>query len=122
VGDLSEHGSDDEAREFAAAFRGLLNWVHATASRADNEVVVLVREFLGPERIHHSVVTRALPAFEHVNLQTAVDAWSRQPGRTVEVRGVAMPPLFSLSLQQLVVAEGLPPLRCSMTCSTRRRR
>jgi hypothetical protein len=29
----------------------------------------------------------------------------------VEVRGIAMPPHFTLSLQQLVVAEGIPPLR-----------
>jgi len=26
--------------------------------------------------VHHSVVTRELAPFEHVNLQTAVDAWS----------------------------------------------
>jgi ATPase family associated with various cellular activities (AAA) len=108
---MSEHAPENDAREFAAAFRDFLHWVHETAPSADNEVLVLVREFLGPERSHHSVVTRDLPPFEHVNLQTAVDAWSAQPGRTVEVRGIAMPPHFSLSLQQLVVAEGIPPLR-----------
>jgi len=58
------------------------------------------------------VVSRELPAFEHVNLQTALDAWSAQPGRAVEVRGIAMPPHYGgLSLQQLVAGEGMPPLR-----------
>jgi hypothetical protein len=111
VGALSEHAPESDAREFAAAFRGFLDWVHETMPREDNEVLVLVREFLGPERSHHSVVTRDLPGFEHVNLQTAIDAWSAQPGRTAEVRGIALPPHFTVSLQQLVVAEGIPPLR-----------
>ena len=62
--------------------------------------------------MHHSVVTRELPPFEHVNLQTAIDAWSAHAGRTVEVRGIALPPHYGgLSLQQLVAGEALPPLR-----------
>ena len=89
---LSEPVSAEEAREFALAFRGFLDWVHATAPRERNEVSVLVRDFLGPEGTRHSVVTRRLPAFEHVNLQTAVDAWSARPGRTATVQGIAMPP------------------------------
>ena len=72
----------------------------------------LVRDFLGPDGAHHSVVTRELPPFEHVNLQTAIDAWSARAGRTVEVRGIALPPHYGgLSLQQLVAGEALPPLR-----------
>jgi hypothetical protein len=110
--DLAEHPAGDEAREFALAFRGFLDWVHATAPRERNEVSALVRDFLGPDGIRHSVVTRRLPAFEHVNLQTAVDSWSVRPGRTAEIQGIAMPPHYGeLSLQQLVADEGLPPLR-----------
>jgi ATPase family associated with various cellular activities (AAA) len=105
---------DKQAREFAAAFRGFLDWVHSTAPREDNEVSALVRDFLGPDGMHHSVVTRELPRFEHVNLQTAVDAWSARAGRTVEVRGIALPPRYlGLSMQQLVAGEALPPLRLS---------
>ena len=71
-----------------------------------------MREFLGPEGVRHSVVTRELPAFEHVNLQTAVDDWSARSGRTAQVWGIAMPPHFGgVSLQQLVAGEALPPLR-----------
>jgi len=109
---MPDQAPDSQAREFAVAFRGFLDWVHSAASREENEVSALVRDFLGSDGGHHSVVTRELPPFEHVNLQTAVDAWSARAGRTVEVRGIAMPPHFGgLSLQQLVAGEALPPLR-----------
>ena len=109
---MPDQAPDDQAREFAAAFRGFLDWVHSVAAREGNEVSALVRDFLGPDGIGHSVVTRELPPFEHVNLQTAVDAWSAGNGRVVEVRGIALPSHYGgLSLQQLVAAEALPPLR-----------
>ena len=109
---MPDQAPEDQARDFAAAFRGFLDWVHSVAGREDNEVSVLVRDFLGPDGVHHSVVTRELPPFEHVNLQTAVDAWSARPGRAVEVRGIALPPHYGgLSLQLLVAGEALPPLR-----------
>jgi len=109
---MPDQAPDDQAREFAAAFRGFLDWVHATVAREDNEVSALVRDFLGPDGMHHSVVTRELPPFEHVNLQTAVDAWAAGAGRTVEVQGIALPPHYGgLSLQMLVAGEALPPLR-----------
>jgi hypothetical protein len=103
-----------EARAFAAAVQSLLAWVHAPENGERNEVAALVREVLGEAGAAQSVVTRQLPPFEHVNLQTALDAWSAEPGRRVEVRGVAMPPHYGrLTLQQLVSGEALPPLRLS---------
>ncbi len=116
---MPEQAPDHEAREFAAAFRGFLDWVHSTATRDDNEVSALARDFLGPDGVHHSVVTRDLPPFEHVNLQTAVDAWSARAGRTVEIQGIALPPHYGgLSLQQLVAGEALPPLRLTAPALT----
>jgi hypothetical protein len=104
--------SDREAREFALAFRQFLDWVHSVPDSAQNEVSALVRDHLGAEGQTHSVVTRELPRYEHVNLQTALDAWSGRAGREADVRGIAMPPHYGgLSLQQLVAGEGLPPLR-----------
>ena len=91
---MTDQAPDEQAREFAAAFRGFLHWVHSTSGEQVNEVSTLVRDFLGPDGMHHSVVTRELPPFEHVNLQTAVDAWSACAGRTVEVRGIALPPHY----------------------------
>jgi hypothetical protein len=88
---VADQAPDHQAREFAAAFRSFLEWVHSPAAGAGsgNEVSVLVRDFLGPDGGHQSVVTRDLAPFEHVNVQTALDAWSAQPGRMVEVRGPA---------------------------------
>jgi hypothetical protein len=97
-----------EARAFAASFRSFLDWIHTADADQRNEVAVLVADFLGSDGADHSVVSRDLPVFEHVNLQTAINAWSARPGRTVEVRGVLLPPHFSLVLQQLVSAESAP--------------
>jgi hypothetical protein len=106
--------SPEQARDFAADLRALLEWVHAPSGGARNEVVALVQETLGTTGADRSVVARELPAFEHVNLQTALDAWSAAEGRRVEVRGVVLPPHYGgLSLQQLVTGEGLPPVRLS---------
>jgi len=111
---MPNHAPDGEAREFAASFRAFLDWVRSTASEERNEVSALVLDFLGPESAAHSVVTRDLPPLEHVNLQTAVNAWSARPGRTVEIRGIALPPHYGgLTLQQLVAGDGLPPVRLS---------
>jgi hypothetical protein len=109
--------SDDEARAFAASFRAFLEWVHsAGAGPADrgNEVVRLVRDWLGPDGLTHSVVRRDLPPFEHANLQVALDAWAEQDDRDVDVRGLAQPQHYGpLSLQALLHGEGLPPVRLS---------
>jgi len=114
---VSEDGaggaSEAEARDFAAAVRSLLAWVHAPEGER-NEVTALVRDVLGEAGEAQSVVTRRLPPFEHVNLQTALGAWSAEAGRRVEVRGIAMPPHYGgIMLQQLVSGEALPPLRLS---------
>ena len=107
--------SDSEAREFAASFRSLLEWVHSgAAGQGRNEVAGLVADFLGESGLDRSVVTRSLAVFEHVNLQTALNAWSAEAGRTVEVRGIAIPPHHGpIALQQLVTGDGTPPLRLS---------
>jgi len=116
---MPDQAPEHQAREFAAAFRQFLDWIHSPATGEDNEVVALVRDYLGADGIQHSVVTRDLPPFEHVNLQTAINAWSARAGRTVEVRGIALPPHFGgLSLQQLVAGESLPPLRLTAPALT----
>jgi ATPase family associated with various cellular activities (AAA) len=105
--------SDLEAREFAAAFRSFLEWVHSGGDERD-EVAGLVKDFLGAEGVSRSVVTRPLPVFEHVNLQTALDAWSAEPGRDVVVHGLMLPPHYGgVTLQQLVSGDGHQPLRLS---------
>jgi ATPase family associated with various cellular activities (AAA) len=116
---MVDQAPDEAAREFAAAFRRFLEWVHGPESADRNEVSALIHDTLGPDGALHSVVSRELPPFEHVNLQTAVDAWSAAPGRTVEVRGIALPPHYGdVSLQQLVAGDLLPPLRLTAPALT----
>jgi hypothetical protein len=113
---MPDQAPDSQARQFAVAFRDFIEWVQSSVDDDEppNEVSDLVREYLGPEGALHSVVTRELHPFEHVNLQTAINAWSASPGRTVEVRGITIPPHHDdISLQQLVTGESLPPLRLS---------
>ena len=107
--------ADSEAREFAQAFRSFLEWVHSEeAGRKRNEVVALVADFLGQDGSERSVVTRSLPVFEHVNLQTALDAWSVEPGREVAVHGIAIPPRHGgVTLHQLIAGEVMYGMRLS---------
>jgi ATPase family associated with various cellular activities (AAA) len=105
--------SDSEAREFATAFRSFLEWVHVGEDASErNEVVRLLADYLGADAAEKSVVTRSLPPFEHVNLQTALDAWSLEPGREVIVHGFSIPPHYPpVTLQQLLTGDHMPPLR-----------
>jgi hypothetical protein len=108
--------SESEAREFARAYRSFLEWVHSDRfdDRERNEVVVLLSDHLGDAGLEQSVVARTPSPFEHVNLQTALDAWTAEPGRSVAVHGITLPPHYEpVSLQQLVSGEGIPPLRLS---------
>ena len=103
---MPDHAPEAEAREFAAAFRGFIEWVNQTADEGQhNEAAALITGFLGPGGADHSVVSRELPPFEHVNLQTALDAWSARPGRAVEVHGLLLPPHHSIMLQQVISTE-----------------
>ena len=106
---------DGEAREFLATFQGFMHWVQGggRASRR-NEVAALVRDFLGEERCGRSVVTRDLPGFAQVNLQTAVNAWSSESGREVAVHGLMTPPHHGpVMLQQIISGEVFMQLRLS---------
>ncbi len=104
--------SEAEAQALAAQFRSFFEWIHSGSVDRGNEVVLLITDFLGGVGHQTSVVSRELPPFEQVNLQTAINAWSVEPGREVAVHGIAMPPHFgSTNLQQLMTGEGIPPLR-----------
>lgn len=105
--------SESQAREFAAAFRTFLEWVHSDTGE-DNEVATLIADHLGEGAAAQSVVTRSLAPFEHVNLQTALDAWCRETGRQVAVHGISIPPHHGpVSLQQLVTGGAMSWVRLS---------
>ena len=116
---MPDSAPEAQAQEFAKAFRHFLDWIHSTSEEnSRNEVATLVIGFLGPDGAAHSVVSRDLPVFEHVNLQTAIEAWSVRPGRTVEVRGITLPPHHGIELQQIVSGESPSLLRLSAPALT----
>lgn len=110
---MPDQAPEAEARAFAVSFRSFLDWIHQgdRESGGRNPVAALTADFLGPEAAAHSVVSRELPPFEHVNLQTAIDAWSARDGRAVDVQGVLLPQHFRLELQEIVSGESLPRIR-----------
>src|SRR4051812_50095551 len=102
--------SEAEARDLAAAFRALVAWAHAPENLGErNEVTALVRDVLGEAGEAQSVVTRRLPPFEHVNLQTALGAWSAEAGRRGEGPGIAMPPHYGGGQLPPLGRRGGPP-------------
>jgi hypothetical protein len=101
---MPDNAPEAEARQFAAQFSSFLDWIHTSNREERSEISALVRGFLGPDGAAQSVVTRELAPFEHVNLQTALDAWSARPGRRCEVRGLTLPPHHAVPTLQQVVA------------------
>jgi hypothetical protein len=76
---MPDNAPEAQARQFAAQFSSFLDWIHTSNREERSEISALVRGFLGPDGAAQSVVTRELAPFEHVNLQTALDAWSARP-------------------------------------------
>ncbi len=110
--DDGPRSTPDEARQFARAFRGFLDWIHEDhGDGRRNPVVALVRDHLGAG-VEQSVLGNELPVFEQVNLQVALDVWTAADDRSVSVHGVALPPHYEPPvLQQVVHGEGLGPVR-----------
>ncbi len=105
-----------EPEQFGAAFQDFLRWAQEefVGGRGPSEVSALIGGFLAPDAAEHSVVTQVLAAFEHVNLQTALDAWSAEPGREVTVHGISLPPHHGpVGLQQLMSDQGMHHVRLS---------
>ncbi|MGN6605613.1 MAG: AAA family ATPase [Jatrophihabitans sp.] len=107
--------TDFDAARFATDVQRFLDWAQQwSPERPENEVVRLVADHLQTNGRDHSVVSRAVPVFDHVNLQTALDRWMAERGRSVTVSGIALPPHHGpIRLQQLVSGEALPPIALS---------
>jgi cell division protease FtsH len=105
------------AEQLAGAVVELLSWLHDVAPRPDrgrNAAVALVAAHLGDSGSAASVVAREVPPFEQVNLQVALDAWTAEDGRSVDVHGLALPEQYGpVSLSDLVHGEVNGPVRLS---------
>ncbi|MBO1756424.1 ATP-binding protein [Allobranchiibius sp. CTAmp26] len=101
------------AREFGHQFSEFMNWAHTVGAADDAPLTRLIKAHLGGAD-DEPVVSRRWGAFEQVNLQRAVEAWTVQPGREVRVQGLSIPDGFSgVSLGQVIDGSHLPPMRLS---------
>jgi cell division protease FtsH len=91
VGYVRIHGAQDgELREFGRLFRRFLDEVLASApSGPESDLLIRLREHLGQDPRGLPVVTEAFPAYDHANVQQALDAYLAEPGRGFELVGIA---------------------------------
>ncbi|MDQ1443558.1 MAG: hypothetical protein QOI20_22, partial [Acidimicrobiaceae bacterium] len=74
-------GAEQALQALAAVFG-------AGGGQPTNEVAARLTQHLGAGADRMEIVTEPVPAFEHVNLQAALDAYLSGPGRTHELLGV----------------------------------
>jgi hypothetical protein len=81
--------SDIDPTGFAAAFKKFVDNMNATAAKETNPLVERLKGYLGDEPGHVPIVAEEFEAYEHPNVQVALDAVLARKGRTVELIGVA---------------------------------
>ncbi|MBO0771666.1 MAG: 26S protease regulatory subunit, partial [Actinobacteria bacterium] len=84
-------GLQPELADVARLARRLVQRAVAAARTQDAPVASLLRAHLGPRAAGLPVASGCWPAYEHVNLQLAVDTWLSAPGRTHDLTGITWP-------------------------------
>ena len=88
--DISASGSDAELLALARNLSAVLDRVRSLIPDASNEVADLLREHLGVDPGELPVVSQELPSYQLVDVQVALDVWSREGrDRGMEVVGLS---------------------------------
>lgn len=100
-------------RDFAKSFKSFMDQMTAAAPVQEAPLLRRVREHLGADPASLAIVSHAFPASDQPNMQLAIDAWVTEPGRSIEVLGVASAAMgyMRIGLAQCVTAadhRGLP--------------
>src|SRR5215212_6878599 len=103
-------GADDPLRPELAdlgrlARRGMRAVVGAARAEDRPRLSRILAEHLGPGVGELDVVEEAWPAYDHVNVQTGLDAWLAASGRTSELVGVVSQHGQPVDLAQLLTQE-----------------
>jgi hypothetical protein len=94
---------NDDVREFGRLFeRFLTEIVHASAGDPGTSLADRLERHLGVDPSTLPVVTMSFALYDHVNLQAALDVWFAEPGRAVELIGVAGSGRMHQSLTELL--------------------
>ncbi len=75
--------------EFGVAFTQFIALMSAQENPHASPLLTKFQEHLGEAPTTIPVITEEFDSFEHPNLQLALDAYCEQPGRTVELVGIA---------------------------------
>jgi cell division protease FtsH len=79
---------DDEIRQFAAQFRAFMAAIERSVPQEPSPLLQRLTDHLGTEPGGLPVVSDRYLAYEHPNVQAALDAFVARPGVTAEVVGV----------------------------------
>lgn len=91
--------------DLARAIQRLVEWAEEHAPRQESPVAARVREHLGADPGDMPIVSEAISPFDRVNLQLALDAWTRQPGRQTEVIGLSVERGYRFGVAEVVQTE-----------------
>jgi cell division protease FtsH len=84
-----DESRDRELVEFGRLFRRFLDEVLATVtSGPESDLMARLREHLGRDPRGLPVVTESFPAYDHANVQLALDVYLTEPGRDFELVGI----------------------------------
>jgi len=98
---------DLSPNDFGASFKGFLEQMAAQGSTEEPVFVRRLRTHFGREPNTLPVVSESFETYEHPNLQTAIDEYLSQPGRSAEIVGIISPNKFmGLGLADLVAPGG----------------
>ncbi len=98
----------------AADFQRFLSWLQAIPpADRDGDATLLLRRHLGPGGGTESVITREWSAYDHVNLQVALNSWRYAPDRAVEVHGLAHPTASGPPEMAQLLHGGAAPIGCT---------
>jgi ATPase family associated with various cellular activities (AAA) len=96
-----------EPEELAAAILELSAWAERNAPQPEPALRVRVREHLGVDPGSLEVVNEDLSAYDHVNVQVALDALAGTTGETPEIVGLSMEHGWRVGLTELAQGGGM---------------
>ena len=89
--------------------RGVRAVVGAARAGERTSLAGILAAHLGPDRASLDTVGETWPAYEHVNVQAALDAWLAGPGRSAELVGIAGHQRAMFGLADLLADDGGQP-------------
>jgi cell division protease FtsH len=88
----TDDARDAELAQFGRVFRQFLDQVLSQVSAGpDTELLVRLTEHLGRDPRGLPVVTETYPAYDHANVQLALEAFLAEPGRDAQLLGIGGP-------------------------------